>query len=208
MVVSLFLDKRSNPDPPNYFLLELLDLIIEKNYFKSDGQFNYQVKGVAMGCAPEPAITNLFMSWLEEKYILNPNVNPFFHHMSNYAHFIDDLILIYKDLDTLQQFCDWLNNIHSSISFSCIFHRNVISYLNAVFFCNSCNKLAVRLHGKLIDRNSYLNYRSFHPHNLRANIPFSQFLRVKRKCTRTRILLLPLPILGINFWNVVTLGLL
>lgn len=50
-------------------------------------------------------------------------------------------------------------------------------------FRNHQNRLAVRLYKKPTDRSSYLNFSSFHPFNLRASIPFSQFLRVKRNCT-------------------------
>lgn len=39
---------------------------------------------------------------------------------------------------------------------------------------------------KPTDRSSYLNFRSFHPFILRASIPFSQFLRIKRNCTFKR----------------------
>lgn len=46
LVVDLFLDQHSIRQPPKYFLLELLDLIIENNYFKFEDRFFYQTKGV------------------------------------------------------------------------------------------------------------------------------------------------------------------
>lgn len=50
-------------------------------------------------------------------------------------------------------------------------------------FCSDNDRT---LYKKPIDRSSYLNFRSFHPFNLRASILFSQFLRVKRNCTFKR----------------------
>lgn len=51
LVISTCLDKRPNMNPPTYFLMELLDLILDKNYFKFGDQFYCQVRGVAMGSA-------------------------------------------------------------------------------------------------------------------------------------------------------------
>lgn len=50
LVIDLYLDNRQIMQPPKYFLLELLDLIIEKNYFTFEEDYYYQTRGVAMGC--------------------------------------------------------------------------------------------------------------------------------------------------------------
>lgn len=163
LVIDLYLDGRQDQQPLKYFLLELLDLIIEKNYFTFEGDYFYQTKGVAMGCAAVPSIANLFMAWLEEGYILNPNKNPFYKNITHYHHFIDDLFFLYWEEQGLQQFLDWLDEVHPSISFADKFHHNVITYLDMVVFRDNYNHLAVRLYKKPTDTSSYLNFRSFHP---------------------------------------------
>lgn len=76
-IVSRILDSREDKTLPTYFLMELLDLVLDKNYFKFGSDFFMQIKGVAMGSPVAPSIANLFMAHLEELFILNPVTNPF-----------------------------------------------------------------------------------------------------------------------------------
>lgn len=71
------LESRRELDPPTQFLMELLDLVLDKNYFRFGDQCYLQVKGVAMGSAAAPSIANMFMESLERRFILNPDANPF-----------------------------------------------------------------------------------------------------------------------------------
>lgn len=137
-----------------------------------------------MGSPIAPSIANLFMANLEEKFIFNPSNNPFFNNIQHYHRYIDDLILIYTHPQSIDAFLQWFDTIHESIRFSAKSHKNCVSFLGTVVYRNS-DKLGVRLHVKGTDRNSYLNFRSFHPFSLKCNIPFSQFLRIKRNCTKT-----------------------
>lgn len=183
LVVSVTLDRRIVKDTPTYFLMKLLDLILDKNYFKFGEQFFYQVSGVAMGSSMALSIANLFMGLLKEEYILNSNNNLYHKYNMHYLQYIDDLIFVLDDASVIGPFCDWINGIHPSISFSCQSHPNCIPFLDTVVY-HELNKLSVRLYKKGTDCNSYLNYRSFHPQSLRANIPFAQFLRLKRNFTK------------------------
>lgn len=80
-------------------------------------------------------------------------------------------------------FMEWLHQVHESISFALHFNQNCVPYLDTVVYIEH-NQLGVRLYVKKTNRNSYLNFRSFHQLPLRTNIPFLQFLRVKRNCTK------------------------
>lgn len=64
-------DQRPGHEPPTIFLLHLLDIILNKNYFHFDGSSYFQCKGVAMGCPIAPSIVNLYMSNWGNKYIFN-----------------------------------------------------------------------------------------------------------------------------------------
>lgn len=77
LAVQLKLESCSSQSPPTHFLLDLLNLVLEKNYFRVGEQFYYQIKGVAMGSACAPSIANLFMERFEMDFINNANVNPF-----------------------------------------------------------------------------------------------------------------------------------
>lgn len=117
-VISTVLDSCNFLDPPTFFLMELLDLILDKNFFRFGDQFYFQIKGVAMGSAVTPSIANLFMGHLENLYILNPTNNPFFNSVTHYYRNNDDLIFIYNNPETVNDFVKWLNEIHESIRFS------------------------------------------------------------------------------------------
>lgn len=54
---------------PMTFILDLVDLLCEKNYFHFERDFFSQIKGVAMGSAFAPSVANLFMATLEERFI-------------------------------------------------------------------------------------------------------------------------------------------
>lgn len=111
-VVFTTLDSRQDQIPPTHFLMDQLDLILDKNYFRFGDQFFYQIKGVAMGSAVAPSVANLFMGLLGKEFILNADNNPFMSHIKHYYRYIDDLILVYEDPDSLVAFMTWLNSRH------------------------------------------------------------------------------------------------
>lgn len=51
-----FLQMRTLKFPPTSFLMQLLDIVLEKNYFCFQDQFYLQVRGVAMESAVTPVI--------------------------------------------------------------------------------------------------------------------------------------------------------
>lgn len=58
-----------------------------------------------------------------------------------------------------------------------------ISFLDMTVYKNNPNQLLVKAFVKKTDMNTYLHFQSHHPRHLRANIPYSQFLRIKRNAT-------------------------
>lgn len=74
IIIENKLDSCPIREPPTHFLLELLDVIMEKNYFHVEDNFFQQIKGVAMGSACASSIANLFMETFEEKWIFNKTV--------------------------------------------------------------------------------------------------------------------------------------
>lgn len=116
LVVQMKLESRTLQSPPTHFLLDILDLILEKIYFRVGDQFYYQIKGVTMGCSCAPSIANLFMEHLETEFIYNSD-NPFFDQVVMWKRYIDDVFMIFKSTVMFPSFADWLNTIHASIKF-------------------------------------------------------------------------------------------
>lgn len=61
-VIQLYLEKPENGAPPVHFVLQLVDLLLGKNYFRFKDDFYIQIKGAAMGSSFAPSLANLFMA--------------------------------------------------------------------------------------------------------------------------------------------------
>ena len=94
--------------------------------------------------------------------------------------FIDDIFLTWPHgMDSLLEFINHLNTVHSTIKFTSDISPTEISFLGLTVYIKGC-KLYTRLHTKTTDRHMYLNYFSEHFMSLKRSIPYSQFLRLKR----------------------------
>lgn len=176
--VQLKLEMCQLQDPPTYFLLDLLDLVLEKNYFRVREQFYYQIKGVAMGSACAPSIANIFMERLEIECVYNQEFNPYHGNTVLRKRLIDDIFVILKGIDDLDGFVNWLNSIHPSIKFVGSFSKEQINFLDTYVYRDFHNKLAFKTYRKPSDKNALLHYSSCHSRELVRNLPLGQFLRL------------------------------
>ncbi|XP_054853294.1 uncharacterized protein LOC129341953 [Eublepharis macularius] len=177
------LRRRQEQRPSSEFLIQLLDLIVEKNYFRFEDTFYMQIKGAAMGCSAAPSIANIFMAAWGEKYIMN-ETNPFYRHICIFKRYLDDLFFVLHNKEVVQEFCHWLDQRDENIGFTWNSDEKEINFLGITVFKSQDNKLEVRPYNKPTDRNSYLSFDSYHSASLRENIPYGQFLRLKRNSTR------------------------
>uniref|UniRef100_A0A803SUQ2 Reverse transcriptase domain-containing protein n=1 Tax=Anolis carolinensis TaxID=28377 RepID=A0A803SUQ2_ANOCA len=178
-VIKDVLDTRASLSPPTHFLMDLLDIVLENNYFKFGTQFYLQVCGVAMGSSLAPAIANLFVAYLETKFIYNSTYNLDLPDMIYYGRYIDDIFSIFRSDTAASHFRTWINTIHDHIKFTDTCDRNKINFLDVCVFRKS-NRLYVKNYTKPTDRNSLLHFNSFHHHSLKSNLPYNQLLRLKR----------------------------
>lgn len=120
------------------------------------------------------------MARLEETFIMNSEHNPFFDSICLFLQYIDDCFCIFKDPDFVQDFLQWLNQIHETIFFTMEGDVSQVNFLDTTVYCTNENTLGVRPFVKPTDHNTYLHFKSFHMRHLRTNIPYGQFLRLKR----------------------------
>lgn len=59
-----------------------------------------------------------------------------------------------------------------------------VHFLDTIVFKDEHNYLSVRPYVKPTDKNNYLHFKSFHKRHLKVNIPYGQFLRLKRNSTK------------------------
>lgn len=60
LVVQNALDRRRDLLPAAHFLMNLLEIVLEKNYFTQERRFFLQTNGVAVGSPVTPSIANLY----------------------------------------------------------------------------------------------------------------------------------------------------
>lgn len=83
----------------------------------------------------------------------------------------------------LQAFHIWLNNRSPDITFSLARSSKNLAFLD-VEVKTSPNGLITTLHTKPMDKNNALHYRSYHPQNLKNNLPYAQFLCIRCNCAK------------------------
>ena len=128
-----------------------------------------------MGTKLAPSYTNLFMTKFEEKYVYTYPLQP-----KLWKRFTNDIFLIWQHgMDSLLEFINHLNTVHSTIKFTKEISPTEISFLDLIIYTKG-TRLYTRLHTKTTDRHMYLNFCSEHPVSLKNSIPYSQFLRLIR----------------------------
>ncbi len=65
VVIKYLLDKRVEKSPPSDFVIDMITLLLENNYFLFENDFFLQKQGAAMGSKFSPDYVCLFMGFLE-----------------------------------------------------------------------------------------------------------------------------------------------
>ncbi|XP_069495412.1 uncharacterized protein [Ambystoma mexicanum] len=178
----VLLEYDSQDRVPHNFILELMAIALNKNYFEFNGQFFLQVKGTAMGAAFAPSLAILFMFKFETRHILS-STNPFRYSITKWKRYIDDIIFIWTGTKAeLILFFDWLNNVDPNIKFTMESSNIQIPFLDLIIK-DDFGKLKCSLFRKTTARNTLLHYSSNHPRHIRDNLPYGQFLRIRRNCS-------------------------
>ena len=100
--------------------------------------------------------------------------------------FIDDIFMIWTHgRDSLNTFIEHLNTCHPTIKFTSEISDQEISFLDTKVKKDSAGRLYTDLYQKDTDKQNYLLYSSAHTPACKKAIPYSQFLRIRRICTRT-----------------------
>ena len=168
-----------NNQPTNTTLLTLLKMVLEMNNFQFNGENYLQVGGTAMGTRVAPTLANLFMGYFEEKFVYTQKFKP-----TLWARFIDDIFIIWPHgrLE-LESFITHLNRVHHSIKFTSEISDKKIPFLDTMVILEQ-GKIYTDLYTKPTDANNFLHFQSAHPTHCKKGIPFGQFLRLRRICSR------------------------
>ncbi|XP_066925555.1 uncharacterized protein [Clytia hemisphaerica] len=160
-------------------ILTFLRLILTLNNFIFNDKHYLQIKGCAMGTKCAPSYANIFMGEFEEREIY-PRIT---NNIIKYLRFIDDIFFIWKGTESdLKEFFTIINTVHPSIKFTTEYSHSEINFLDTTITIKN-NRLDYKIFKKPTDRSSYLHNTSYHPNNLKNNIPYGQALRIKKICS-------------------------
>ena len=168
-------------NPSNLSLAELLWLVLTLNNFKFDGKNYLQIGGTAMGTRLAPSFANIFMYHFEEQHVY-----PYPYKPTLWLRYIDDIFMVWDHgLDELNKFIQHLNTSMDSIKFTTEISDSELNFLDVKVSVNN-NHLITDLYIKPTDRNTYLPYDSAHPKHCMRGLPYGQFLRIRRICSRDK----------------------
>ena len=132
-----------------------------------------------MGTRLAPSFANIFMYHFEEKHVY-----PYPFKPTVWLRYIDDIFMIWDHgADELNKFVQHLNTSNENIKFTSEISDKELDFLDVKIKIAS-NVLVTDLYIKPTDRNTYLPYDSAHPKHCMRGLPYGQFLRIRRICSR------------------------
>ena len=176
---ALLSDRGLVNNPSNLSLAELLTLVLTLNNFKFNETNYLQIGGTAMGTRLAPSFANIYMNHFEETYVY---IYPF--KPTAWFRYIDDIFMIWDHgIDDLKTFIQYLNSCNENIKFSSEISDHKLNFLDVTVKVEN-QHLVTDLYTKPTDRNTYLPYDSAHPIHCMRGLPYDQFLRIRRICSK------------------------
>jgi hypothetical protein len=176
------LDLHRSPDdkPSNENIIHLLEYVLYMNNFDFNGKHYLQVGGTAMGTRVAPSFANIFMADFESKWVYTYPKQP-----TIWLRYIDDIFLIWDHgREELDNFIHHLNSCHNTIKFTAEISASNIPFLDTKVQVDTDRKIYTDLYCKPTDAHNYLLFTSSHPKHLMRSRPYSQFLRLRRICSK------------------------
>ena len=94
---------------------KLLRIALENNFFNFDGKIYKQTDEVAMGSPLGPSLANAFLCFHEQIWLNDcpENFKPVY-----YRRYVDDIFALFRSLDHLEKFTNYLHSKHEHIKFT------------------------------------------------------------------------------------------
>ena len=109
------LSKRSNPEIPAEFLIQLLHLVLKYNILEYDEELYRQTHGTAMGTPVAPTYANFFMADIDELVKTCTSASSILFLFR----FLDDILIWWtSSIEALEQFLQDINKLHDTIKFT------------------------------------------------------------------------------------------
>ena len=146
---------------PN-FIIQLLDINVNHNYF-TFGEFTFQqIEGTAMGAPFSPTIANIFLSKTLDNFLQTQHTRPLI-----IKRYIDDIFMIWTDTPKkLEAFLSQLNKFHPRLHFTSQQSFTSIDFLDLTIykgpFFEFTHTLDTKTFQKQLNLYQYLHFSSHH----------------------------------------------
>ena len=161
-------------------IVKLLRFCLTTTSFQYKGDHYKQLDGVAMGSPVSPAVADIFMEDLEEKFLSTFSNSPRF-----WKRFVDDIISVIKRKDK-EEFLEHLNRQHSRIRFTVEEENDgSLPFLDVLFQRQQDGHVTRTVYQKPTHTNRYVQFDSHHPAPVKAGIVQGLAERALRVCSST-----------------------
>lgn len=140
------------------------------------------MQGTSMGSTFAPSLVCLYMACFEEQHIFT-HINPFNTDILKWRRYIDNILVFWKgDNTTCQGFGWWISTLNPYLRFTQSASTRQIPFQDLLISINQ-GQLRTKTYKNTTDCNSLLLFESQHPKALWENLPYGQFLCVRRNCS-------------------------
>ena len=170
---------------PRHFILDCARLALTRNFFQFEDTLYLQKHGTSMGSSFAPSMAGLYVHSLEHTKIL-VETNPFFENIIIWKRYIDDVFVIWRgEVREGLSFMEWLNILDQNLKFTHTVTHNHLVFLDLEIDIHN-GGFKTTTHLKPTAKNTLLHFNSFHSRPLRENLPYGQFLRIRRNCSEIK----------------------
>lgn len=144
--------------------MEIINFILENNYFSYNNEFYLQTMGCAMGSKLSPIISQYVMD-----YVLDQCINKLPFDIAFVKKFVDDLILAVPS-DKVEVMLETINNIDVDIQFTVEREENrTVPFLDTLVTRDMSNTIKLDWYRKPSAAGKYVHYKSNHNINIKVN---------------------------------------
>ena len=161
-------------------LRELLSLATKECYFLFNGSLYKQIDGVSMGSCLGPSLANIFMCYMERKWLNDcpEDLKPLL-----YKRYVDDTFLVFETRYQIPRFLEYLNTKHHNIEFTAEVEENkTLSFLD-IHVHNASNGISTSVFRKSTFTGLMSKFQSATPMKYKMNLIMTLVTRAYKICS-------------------------
>ena len=173
------------PDIPESDLKDLLYVCLKDNLFIFNGTVYKQVDGVAMGNSLGPVLANIWMSYLEENFLLNQTVAPV--KPIFYCRYVDDTFCVFNNVSEANEFLEYANTLDASMTFTMEMECDKkLPFLDTIVH-RSSNHALLSTKVKETDKGLFYDFSSYVPEANKFNLVYTKIYRIYKIASNMKI---------------------